>query len=306
MTACVNRAAFHASGRGLVLGMLAAGVVCGASYNAAAQVQVRITAISANCVGQRALVCTPSPPQRRCDNMMDFRELKIGDTVNTGQIIRAAFPCTITWERVGAAPGCGNTGTIVAQNPVTDVEVGKDIRSLFPPAGYFHLVSDPDLVNGGVIEITETGECHEEDHCGISTDLAIAAALDPTPPGMETHFVGSWGVLPSGDVGAVFGNAPWSAQLIVSVPVVGPHAGDWIEVPPGATITWYMDGSFEMGEWQEPCVADWNGDGEVDVNDFFAFLDSFVDGDPRADLNGDGEIDVGDFFLFLGLFQVGC
>lgn len=60
--------------------------------------------------------------------------------------------------------------------------------------------------------------------------------------------------------------------------------------------------------------ADWNGDGEVDVNDFFAFLASFEAGEPRADLTGsldpgspeygvpDGEIDVMDFFYFLDVF----
>ena len=55
-----------------------------------------------------------------------------------------------------------------------------------------------------------------------------------------------------------------------------------------------------------PCIADWNGDGEVDINDFFAYLSDFEAGDPRADLNNDGEIDVTDFLIFLQEFEDGC
>lgn len=54
------------------------------------------------------------------------------------------------------------------------------------------------------------------------------------------------------------------------------------------------------------CIADWNGDGEVDINDFFAYLADFEAGEPRADLNNDGEIDINDFFIFLQEFEAGC
>lgn len=56
----------------------------------------------------------------------------------------------------------------------------------------------------------------------------------------------------------------------------------------------------------EPCIADWLGNGEVDINDFFAFLDDFAAGDPRADLTGSGEVDINDFFLYLQEFEAGC
>lgn len=54
------------------------------------------------------------------------------------------------------------------------------------------------------------------------------------------------------------------------------------------------------------CVADLNGDGVVDADDFFLFLSLFADGDPRADINGDGVIDADDFFAYLALFAQGC
>ncbi|MCC5785873.1 MAG: SBBP repeat-containing protein [Phycisphaerales bacterium] len=57
------------------------------------------------------------------------------------------------------------------------------------------------------------------------------------------------------------------------------------------------------------CPADLNGDGVVDADDFFLFLQLFAAGDPRADFNGDGVIDANDFFAFLAAFAAfapGC
>ncbi|MCC5787208.1 MAG: matrixin family metalloprotease [Phycisphaerales bacterium] len=54
------------------------------------------------------------------------------------------------------------------------------------------------------------------------------------------------------------------------------------------------------------CPADLNGDGVVDADDFFLFLQLFAAGDPAADINGDGVIDADDFFEYLGLFAQGC
>ncbi len=66
------------------------------------------------------------------------------------------------------------------------------------------------------------------------------------------------------------------------------------------------------------CVADLNGDGDIDAEDFFVYLDLFTAGDPAADLTGssdptkrsyavpDGDIDSDDFFVFLDFFVAGC
>ncbi len=54
------------------------------------------------------------------------------------------------------------------------------------------------------------------------------------------------------------------------------------------------------------CRPDLNGDGVVDADDFFLFLQLFASGDPRADFNNDGVIDADDFFLFLNAFALGC
>ncbi|MCC5787729.1 MAG: hypothetical protein JJU33_13635 [Phycisphaerales bacterium] len=54
------------------------------------------------------------------------------------------------------------------------------------------------------------------------------------------------------------------------------------------------------------CPPDLNGDGVVDADDFFLFLQLFADGDMRADFNNDGVIDADDFFDFLTAFAAGC
>lgn len=50
------------------------------------------------------------------------------------------------------------------------------------------------------------------------------------------------------------------------------------------------------------CPCDINGDGGVDVGDFFAFVLAFASGDPAADCDGSGGIDVADFFCFVLCF----
>ncbi len=54
------------------------------------------------------------------------------------------------------------------------------------------------------------------------------------------------------------------------------------------------------------CPPDLNGDGVVDADDFFLFLQLFAAGDPVADFNNDGVIDADDFFAFLSAFATGC
>lgn len=54
------------------------------------------------------------------------------------------------------------------------------------------------------------------------------------------------------------------------------------------------------------CLADLNGDGELDFFDVSAFLSLFGDGDLAADFNGDGELDFFDVSAFLAAFDAGC
>jgi len=58
----------------------------------------------------------------------------------------------------------------------------------------------------------------------------------------------------------------------------------------------------------DDCVADYNGDGTVNTQDFLAFMNDFTGstnvGNP--DLNGDTKVDTLDFLAFLNAFVAGC
>jgi murein tripeptide amidase MpaA len=51
--------------------------------------------------------------------------------------------------------------------------------------------------------------------------------------------------------------------------------------------------------------ADINHDGQVNVQDFLAFLQLYSSGDPAADFTGDGQVNVQDFLAFLSAYAAG-
>ena len=56
----------------------------------------------------------------------------------------------------------------------------------------------------------------------------------------------------------------------------------------------------------EVCAPDLNGDGLVNTQDFLAFLNLWVAGDPIADWNDDGAINTQDFLAYLNDWAAGC
>lgn len=56
----------------------------------------------------------------------------------------------------------------------------------------------------------------------------------------------------------------------------------------------------------DPCIADFNGDGELSVADFTAFRNAYLAGDTAADLSGNGVLDVTDFTAFRIAYLAGC
>lgn len=55
-----------------------------------------------------------------------------------------------------------------------------------------------------------------------------------------------------------------------------------------------------------PCPADIDGNGEVDLADFFAFFDGYDNALDSANVDGNPGVDLGDFFTFFSFFDVGC
>jgi hypothetical protein len=56
----------------------------------------------------------------------------------------------------------------------------------------------------------------------------------------------------------------------------------------------------------QPCIADFDGSGALDIFDFLAFTNAFNAGDGRADVTGDGVFDLFDFLAFFNAFNAGC
>jgi hypothetical protein len=53
-------------------------------------------------------------------------------------------------------------------------------------------------------------------------------------------------------------------------------------------------------------VADFNGDGLLNVQDFLAYLQAFAAADPRSDFDRNGGTNIQDFLAFLQAFAGGC
>jgi hypothetical protein len=60
------------------------------------------------------------------------------------------------------------------------------------------------------------------------------------------------------------------------------------------------------GVCDDTCVADFNGDGNVNTVDVLAFLNAWSAGDSSADINGDGNVNTQDVLAFLNLWNAGC
>jgi len=63
---------------------------------------------------------------------------------------------------------------------------------------------------------------------------------------------------------------------------------------------------FRVVENTPPCYADCDGNGQLNVLDFFCFHQAFLSGDPYADCDGNGNINIFDFICFREAFFTGC
>jgi hypothetical protein len=107
-------------------------------------------------------------------------------------------------------------------------------------------------------------------------------------------------------------------RVVAALPATAPPGGSLrlpVRFTPGrpgpqtATLTlqsndpWHGQQSVRLTAVASRKVGDVDGDGQVDLNDFFALSEGFgrrrgeAGFDPRPDLNGDGKIDLEDFFI---------
>lgn len=68
----------------------------------------------------------------------------------------------------------------------------------------------------------------------------------------------------------------------------------------------YFTAGFRVTLGEPACPADFDGSGQVEAADFFAFLVAFFENDIAADFDASGAVTSRDFFAFLEAFFAGC
>lgn len=273
--------------------------VSGLAQAAMADVEVEITEIRGAAAVKRA-------------GTDEWVRLEEGDVLREGDVVRLPGNFSqVSWKRTDAG-SCGNTGSVgTGMSKVKEVEVGKEIRSAAPPATYFHAVSDGQQ-NGGEVTVVESGDCFEQQHCGVSSDIAAAAAMDPTPEDMST-IISLENVLDADGMAieTYIGNHPESPIPVFTSALFGPWSNEAMPIAPGEAVQWVRMDSGEVVPFFVPyrfvfCPADFNDDGSVDTRDVLEFLNAWSDGVPGADFNGDGAINTIDVLQFLNAWTHGC
>lgn len=110
--------------------------------------------------------------------------------------------------------------------------------------------------------------------------------------------------LPQGDEGLSIRGG--STLILNDLQLYVDTTGGWVHINalfgPDDFVIPYDGGFIQIRD----CRADWNGDGNVNTQDFLAYLNAWSSGDASADLNGDGTVNTLDFLAFLGLWSAGC
>jgi hypothetical protein len=132
-----------------------------------------------------------------------------------------------------------------------------------------------------------------------SSEITLLALLDGEP--VATDVINSDNVLgtsPGGSFSFGAGTLEISGIAFDALVVFSNGPGTF------GTVRMGMD-NLVVGEGGG-CVADFNGDGMLNILDFVALQGAFQAGDASADINGDGQLNILDFVAFQGLFQRGC
>jgi len=122
------------------------------------------------------------------------------------------------------------------------------------------------------------------------------AVCDPTGYGEGEVFLGAVEVTTDAQ-----GDAVLTADLSGTVPENGWVTATATDIAQGATSEFAACVQAETG-----CVADFNGDGDVNTLDVLTFLNAWNAEDPSADIDGDGDVNTLDVLAFLNLWNAGC
>lgn len=233
--------------------------------------------------------------------------------LHDGDIILRLLDNTITTATTELEPRCTFTGEFGTGDQTPDPGFDSEVDE-FPPnseIGFTLLRSLREWRDGNFDTIPE-----EQFEMSWGPLGPIATTLDDTPAvgftlGVsgdgEFHYHYKFKLTPPADPGIyLLTFAMWSDQQGInpSEPIYLLFNQDTDQPTFVDAVTWWETN----GAWcsADACVADFNGDGVVNTQDFLAYLNAWTAGDPAADINGDGVVNTQDFLAFLNLWTAGC
>jgi hypothetical protein len=225
----------------------------------------------------------------------------------------------------GAPGDNATTGVWVRVNPIGTAAQPEDD---FTPSGTIAWVTGQGSAGGSLGENDVDG--------GTTSLVSNQIDLSGTQSAMISYarwYSNNAGAAANSDVFEVFVSDDDGASYVL-VETVGPSgagtSGGWIEtgfnvgdfvgltstvrvkfvasdLGSGSIVEAAIDDVNVLGvSCSDVCVADFTGDGALDIFDVFAFLDAFNASDPVADFTGDGSFDIFDVFAYLDAFNAGC
>lgn len=137
----------------------------------------------------------------------------------------------------------------------------------------------------------------------VPATLALSGEVTQFDDSIRIHATAILG----GDARGAGGQA-WSAPIELPVPDGGGSVAGLLASATIDRITAAFELSFGdfAAQSVNPCPADCNGDGTLDIFDFLCFQGVFASGSLEADCDADGELTVFDFLCYLDAFEAGC
>ncbi len=156
-------------------------------------------------------------------------------------------------------------------------------------------VIDAAEITGDNVHVT--GSLNSQSSREYRVEFFASTVCDPTGYGEGQQFLGSVLVTTNAS-----GDAAFDTTLSGQVPVGMFITATATDTTQHATSEFALCIEATQGE----CLADFDGNGEVNTLDMLAFLNAWSAGDPSADINGDGDVNTLDVLEFLNLWTAGC
>lgn len=179
------------------------------------------------------------------------------------------------------------------------------------------------LVNQGVLEIGEHAGIASVDRLTLTPDSVLRVDIGGFVAGAEHDLLivsGGGAALAGtlevrlGDVGGseIKPSVGDSFTIITAVNgLTGTFSADPVTMADGRAYHWAVSYQpnqvvLSLDHISRPCIADFDGSGEIEVADIFSFLIRWFEGHIAADVDASGVVAIPDIFDFLTMWFAGC